>query len=126
VLELVLGRFPSEPSILLVFTKQALTAATTAATATDPAAATTTSSSSRYRQQLEQLVLQVLETHEGPCTAVKANEEMSQQLYMLLYNHGVLHFEGKSFDVAVKFFTASLDFAQVRHSVHLTEGAELC
>jgi hypothetical protein len=129
VLELVLGRFPSDPSILLIFTQHALTATTTAATATDPAAAANgNKSNSSYGQQLEQLVLQVLETHEGPCATVKADEEMSKQLHMLLYNHGVLQFEGKRFDVAVKFFTASLDFAQVRHSTCLDycEGAVLC
>lgn len=117
VLELVLGRFPSDPSILLTFAQQALSttsdaAATAASAATADAEAATHGSS--YVLQLEQLVLEVLERHERPCEAVKADQILSGQLHVLLYNRGVLKFEAKRFDAAVRFLTASLDFAEVR------------
>ena len=127
VLELVLGRFPSDPSILLTFVKHALstaaaapssspaaTATTTTATATTTtAAASSQDSHASYGQALELLVLHVLQSHQAACDAVKADPGLAGQLHELLYNHGVAKFEAKAFESAVKFFTASLDFAEV-------------
>jgi hypothetical protein len=59
------------------------------------------------------LLPQVLEGHEGPCGVIKADSAKSGLLHALLYNHGVAKFEAKCFEVAVKFFTASMDFAEV-------------
>jgi parvulin-like peptidyl-prolyl isomerase len=119
VLELVLGRFPSDPSILLTFAQHALSSTTDAAAAAAANAAATSDADaaadrSSYALQLEQLVLQVLESHERPCAAVKADQVLSGQLHVLLYNQGALKFEEKRFDAAVRFLTASLDFAEVR------------
>jgi hypothetical protein len=60
------------------------------------------------------VLLQVLEGHEGSCGVIKANRAQSSLLHALLYNHGVAKFEAKCFEAAVKFFTASMDFAEVR------------
>lgn len=122
VLELVLGRFPSDPSILLTFAQHALsTTSDAAATAASAAAADADAAAERSScvLQLEQLVLEVLERHERPCEAVKANQMLSGQLHVLLYNRGVLKFEAKRFDTAVRFLTASLDFAEVRTGLYV-------
>jgi hypothetical protein len=119
VLELVLGRFPSDPSILVTFTRQALEAATAAAAAAgaEPAANnnndSNTNSSASYARALEQLVLQVLQGHEGSCAAVKADGGLAGQLHALLYNQGVAQFEDRCFEAASRLFTASLEFAEV-------------
>lgn len=125
----MLGRFPSDPSILATFIQHALTAA---ATATPTAAAPTTAdgataAAASYGQELEQLVLHVLKDHQGPCDAAKADQRLAGRLHMLLYNHGVAKFEAKSFETAVEFFAASLDFAEVRGWCFLSaKGSQVC
>lgn len=125
----MLGRFPSHPCILLTFVKHALSTASAASSsnphATVGAAGTTANttaastagssqdSQASYGQALELLVLHVLQSHQAACDAVKADPGLAGQLHELLYNHGVAKFEAKGFESAVKFFTASLDFAEV-------------
>jgi hypothetical protein len=64
VLELVLHKFPTEPSILLAFTQHALAAAAAAASgAAATAADTPADDSTSYALQLEQIVLEVSDEH---------------------------------------------------------------
>lgn len=105
----------------MTFIQHALTTAAAAAPANaDPTAegaAASAAAAASYGLELEQLVLHVLKNHQGPCDAAKADQGLAGRLHVLLYNHGVAKFEGKSFETAVEFFAASLDFAEVRFVV---------
>jgi hypothetical protein len=100
VLELVLGRFPSDATILTAFTEHALEVAAAAASAgaapslnsTGPAAMLTqrdgdataaAAAAQQQQQQLEVLVLEQLERAEEARTAAMKDEELSYRYDML-------------------------------------------
>lgn len=147
MLELVLGRFPSDPFILTTFTEKALASARTAATtsaaavpgstaasstpaadsgrATGPATLLSSangSSTAAFAQQLEALVLDQLERAEDGRQAAMADGELRHQLCSALYEHGVAKFGGHDFEAAVRFFSATLEVCEVSR---LTKEAAL-
>lgn len=112
MLELALGRFGTDASLLLTFIEEALAVAATAATAAGSNAGSNGSSS--VQQQLETLVLQIFESNEATVAAVQGDNAASMRLYRLLYNYGTTKFESKAVEAAVKFFESALQFAEVR------------
>ncbi|WIA40581.1 hypothetical protein OEZ86_013922 [Tetradesmus obliquus] len=147
VLELVLGRFPADSTILTAFTEHALEVAAAAGNAstapslnsTGPAAmlaqrtgsaaasaAATAQQQQQQQQLLEVLVLEQLERAEEARTAAMKDEDLSYRLREALYNHAAGKFRGKDFQAAVKFFAATLEVCEERVKGRVARALAVC
>lgn len=116
VLDLLLGRFSADGAAFA----QIMTAilATVQASGADSAGAASGGLSDR-----EALSLALMEQHQELAQAAAADAEQRNALYCALCGHAAKLFQGRRYIGAVKFYTAAMEFAEVRGGCMHVVGA---